>query len=181
MCFLVVVTACNNNSIPNTDEEEQFDYFFLNVTQNNPIDTLFEKSFNVGNETYTEIVNTYTLMWIEEFNYTKSKCNIFFTDADETSTLIEYLDAWDTNERAIWDFEKKTIFDESRYKFGTQTYDDEWKKVGDRYREKTLWLKYCYFVVETDLDPALYSDKLESIKFASDTATLLLSPENESQ
>lgn len=167
--IIIVLTSCNNNidikNIDDVQKKETIEDFFLTAVKKNPIDSLFEKEFDEGNKTYTEIVNNYTLMWINEFNYTKRQCDKFIKNEEEKSRLITLLDEWDKNEQSTWQLEVRTIFCENRGIYGTQVYDEEWKKVGDRYREKTLWLKYSYFIIETGLDPSLFSNELKSIEF----------------
>ena len=156
LLFALIIFASCSNSLEYTnidnkqneesidEHEELLDVYFYNTVKNNPIDEIFEKEFDEGNRTYTEIVNSYTLMWIDEFNYTKSQCDEFIIDEEERAHLITLLDEWHNNERATWNSEFRFLFNESRFKYGTQAYDEEWKKLGDRYREKTLWLKYCF-------------------------------------
>ncbi len=178
LAVMITLLASCDNTVPdlkettndnitnsyNTNNSIYYPDFFNKKISENPIDLLFQHSFDKGEKNYSEIVSEYNENWRNEFQQTKNDLKIVFREK-EVDCLLENLEDWENNLKAFCAWETENVFSQERSKYGTQTFDDELKKIGDNYRDKTIQLKYMMFLQETDMDPSNFTDDLLSIKF----------------
>lgn len=175
LMIVLLLVSCNNTvhnlqestqrdltDSNNTDNSIYYqDFFYIKISEN-PIDLLFQNSFDKGEQNYSEIVLEYNKNWINEFNQTKDNLKIVFSEK-EIDDLLNNLDDWESNFKSFWDWEIENMFSQQQY--GTQILYEELKKIGDNYRNKTIELKFIMFMQETDMDPSNFTDDLLSINF----------------
>lgn len=157
----------NNVSGSSNVNQTSFDYMdtFYDCMEKNPIDLNYKTEMDAGVKNISELTDTYTLSWIKEFDYTLSKCGDILSD-DKSQEIISLLSEWKKTQQSIWEWQKKEIFENLVSAYGTQKYYDEWKAVGDEYREKTIWLKRQLYIVETAENPQMQINELQSVKFS---------------
>lgn len=154
-----------NNDIPSNNDTYDINDIFYNYVEKNPIDLYYKTEMDDGVKNISEIVNTYTSLWIEEFDNTLSNCDVILSDA-KSKEIISLLSEWKNTELSIRKWQKEEIFKNSTSTYGTQMYYDEWKTVGDEFREKTIWLKHQMYIVETSVNPEIPINELDSVKFS---------------
>lgn len=176
LIFLIIVTMAScqspskdapseNNDVQNINDTYDINNIFYNYVEKNPIDLYYKTEMDAGVKNISEIVNTYTSSWIEEFDNTLSNCDAILSDA-KSKEIISLLSEWKNTELSIWNWQKEEIFENSISTYGTQMYYDEWKTVGDEFREKTIWLKHQMYIVETSVNPEIPINELDSVKFS---------------
>lgn len=179
LIILIISTliSCQNTS-NKTDAEDSISVndSFYSLIENNPIDQYYEKEIKNGVKSISEIVNTYTSLWIEEFDNTVSKCDNILTE-EQAQEIVSLLSKWKNNEKSLWEWQMNEIFENKSYAYGTQVYCDEWKSVGDRFREKTIWLKYQLYIVEISNNPEKSLNELDSVMFSNNQGTVSVKTE----
>ena len=98
------------------------------------------------------------------------------TDGQRVKKEI-FLSEWKNNEKSLWEWQMNEIFENKSYAYGTQVYCDEWKSVGDRFREKTIWLKYQLYIVEISNNPEKSLNELDSVMFSNNQGTVSVKTE----
>lgn len=146
-------------------QETDADDFFGNAIAANPIDALYDKDIEDGTKSFSEIADAYTSMWKGEFAETLKLYKELCADGNED--IIATLEKWRDCEQELWGWELEAVFENSASTYGTQVYYEQLKQVGDRYRDKTVWMKYMCFIMETGLDPSRFADSLRSVSFSS--------------
>ena len=73
-----------------------------------------------------------------------------FFDEDNSKELTEILTQWEeaTMNGYRWLIEK--VYENSKTKYGTRAFLEEYINLAEQYRDKTLWIKRIIYIKETD-------------------------------
>lgn len=159
---LIVNSVNNSSKDPYVKSNKSYSYF-NEQTKNNPIDKAYIKSHENDKE-YTLAVSEYCADWMNEFDSTVNLVYEFF-DETQAKELEAEMQSFKKSTISAYNVVNRGLFDENKKPYGAKAFFIEKKKIGDQFKEKTLWLKYLYFMKETGLKKENFKEDLLSLKW----------------